>query len=104
MNLNEKLAVLEIILTAPIWPHAYELTPEGIRLYDAILKDAKQYAINMVEGNNEEIISTLTKWSKLIDPIFENMHVIDNKPTQKILAVYKHYADSFINWKELILS
>ncbi|WP_422923203.1 hypothetical protein [Singulisphaera sp. PoT] len=98
-QINIKLAALEIIISAPLWPRRDDLQESGCRLHDAILEKAKSYALAIAEEQWRTAYAIAGSWSALANEFLDSTKINADDPSEReannrILAVFKHYLDA----------
>jgi hypothetical protein len=90
-QLTRKLEALELICNAPLWPRREELPAEGHALFDAIVDDAKQYALAIVDGEFLSAFMMAARWSPLVNQFMDAVRIVGNVPAERLLSVYVYY-------------
>ena len=94
-ELGRKMGALEIILTCPPWPKREDLTETGQRLFDLMVADAKPYALSIVDDAFGDALVTLCRWSAALNTFIDATMISGNPPAERMVEVYRHYADAF---------
>lgn len=93
-TVNDKLAALEIILTCPLWPHRHELTESGMALHDVMVEGGKAYALLVAKADFTGALTILGQWGGIANALMDDPAAIDTDGRNKMIAVWKHYADA----------
>lgn len=93
----EKMNALTIIIGAPLWPREELLSKSGKALHDAIVRDAKPYALHVVREELAEAFALAASWPA--NEFMENTQINDpdamvRLANHRMLRVYKHYMDA----------
>ncbi len=96
---DSKFLALEIILLSPLWPKRNDLSPAGQALFDRIITDAKPYALAVTSGRFDEALALASGWTSLVNVLIDGERIERNEPAQRMLAVYRHYADALVDWR-----
>jgi hypothetical protein len=95
LDIARKIAALEIILTAPLWPKREHLPDAGQALFDMIVADAKSYAGAISDNDFTAALVILNKWAGAFNAFIDTTLIAGNEPCERMVLVFRHYADSF---------
>lgn len=90
---ERKLSALSIIFLAPLWPKRQDVAEAGRPLFDAIVRDAKEYSLAVVDGDFDVALGVLAAWSPLVHAFVDGARILDNPAHEKLLRVYLYYCD-----------
>ena len=103
---TSKMDAIAIILGSPLWPERELLSDSGTALHDAILNDAKEYALALSGDDFTKAFKIASAWPA--DQFMESTLINDPDVTvreanHRMLAVYQYYLDAMgFSWKELL--
>ncbi len=93
-DIGIKLGAALIIISAPLWPKRDLLSESGKLLYDAILSQAKEYALELAQENTEKALAIISKWPSqnfMEETLINHPDTMVRLANRRLLRVYKHY-------------
>lgn len=99
--MSAKVDALEIIFRAPRWPRRDGLGPFGAVLYDALVRDAKPYALAVVESRFDDALVRAAVWGRLCNQFIDANRIDGHKGRQRLLGVMVYYLDLICDWRAI---
>jgi glycyl-tRNA synthetase beta subunit len=99
--MNSKIAALEIIFLAPLWPKREMLSESGMVLHDAIVETAKPYAMALVSEKYEDAFAIASKWTKPLNDFIDNTHIGQDENNHRMLRVYDYYVSQIADFSRI---
>lgn len=88
-----KIDALRIIFGAPLWPRRTDLSETGRELHDAIVRDAKVFALAVVIGDFGSALRISAGWSSAVNHFMDDTRIKGHGPSEKLLSVYLYYCN-----------
>ena len=90
---ERKLCALSIVFQAPLWPKREDVAEVGRPLFDAIVRDAKECALAITDGDFDVALRIFAAWPPLLHAFVDGARILDNPAHEKLLRVYLYYCN-----------
>lgn len=94
-----KIDAIAIILESPLWPQRSLLGNSGQALFDAIVAEAKTFALHVAEERFGDALEMLGQWGRVANEFIDATLIFDPDPSiaeanRRMIAVFRYYCDA----------
>lgn len=100
-EIGRKVAALEIIFAAPLWPKREDLSESGQALFDALVRDGKPFALHVADGEFSEALRVAGEWSPLVNWFMDSTRIKGDEAAERMLQVYRYYCDQIADFSKV---